>query len=208
MLYRDLRPEEIEKKSFEIIGAELDRMGIILEEEKAPVIMRAIHTTADFDYAHNLVFSDGAVTAFREAIRKGVSIVTDTQMARSGINKTRLEGFGGEVMCFMSDEDIAAKSRETGRTRAALSMDKAAGLNENVIFAIGNAPTALIRLYELINEGAITPAGIIAVPVGFVNVVEAKELILKLSCPYIVARGRKGGSNVAASIVNALLYSI
>ena len=206
MQYRDLRPEEIEKKSFEIIGAELDRMGIVLDEEKAPVIMRAIHTTADFDYAHNLTFSAGAVSAFREAIRKGVSIVTDTQMARSGINKTRLAGYGGEVMCFMSDEDIAAKSRETGRTRASLSMDKAAGLNEDVIFAIGNAPTALIRLHELVNEGTITPAGIIAVPVGFVNVVEAKELILELPCPYIVARGKKGGSNVAAAIVNALIY--
>ena len=109
-------------------------------------------------------------------------------------------------MCFMSDEDIAAKSRETGRTRASLSMDKAAGLNEDVIFAIGNAPTALIRLHELVNEGTITPAGIIAVPVGFVNVVEAKELILELPCPYIVARGKKGGSNVAAAIVNALIY--
>lgn len=208
MRYRDLRPEEIEKKSFEIIGAELDRMGIIPEEEKAPVIMRAIHTTADFDYAHILTFSDGAVGAFREAIRNGISIVTDTQMTRAGINRSRLAGYGGEVMCFMSDEDIAAKSHETGRTRASLSMDKAAGLNRDVIFAIGNAPTALIRLYELINEGAITPAGIIAVPVGFVNVVEAKELILELPCPYIVARGRKGGSSVAAAIVNALLYSV
>lgn len=207
MRYWDLRPEEIEKKSFEIIGAELDRMGITLEEDKAPVIMRAIHTTADFDYAANLVFSAGAVTAFRDAVKNGVSIVTDTQMARAGINKTRLARYGGEAMCFMSDEDIAAKSRETGKTRAALSMDKAAGLNEDVIFAIGNAPTALIRLHELVREGLIAPKGIIAVPVGFVNVVMAKELILELPCPYIVARGRKGGSNVAAAIVNALLYS-
>ena len=205
--YRDLKPDEIEKKSFEIIGAELGRMGIVLEEDKAPVIMRAIHTTADFDYASNLCFSEGATEAFIDAIRSGASIVTDTQMARSGINKKRLEQYGGQVMCFMSDDDIAAKSRETGRTRAALSMDKAAGLKEDVIFAIGNAPTALIRLHELVSEGVINPKGIIAVPVGFVNVVEAKELIMELPCPYIVARGRKGGSNVAAAIVNALLYT-
>ena len=206
MQYRDLKPDEIEKKSFEIISAELEGMGVRLDEDKAPVIMRAIHTTADFDYARNLVFSDGAVEAFREAIRSGTSIVTDTQMARSGINKGRLAAFGGQVMCFMSDEDIIEESKATGKTRATLSMDKAAVLNEDVIFAIGNAPTALIRLHDLIKEGKINPAGIIAVPVGFVNVVEAKELILTLPCPYIVARGRKGGSNVAAAIVNALIY--
>ena len=205
--FKDLKPDEIEKKSFEIIGAELDRMGIVLEDDRAPVIMRAIHTTADFDYAENLVFSEGAVEAFKDAIRSGVSIVTDTQMARSGISKGRLADHGGEVMCFMSDDDIAARSRETGKTRAALSMDKAAALGEDVIFAIGNAPTALIRLHELVNEGVISPRGIIAVPVGFVNVVEAKELILELPCPYIVARGRKGGSNVAAAICNAIIYN-
>lgn len=208
MQYKDLRPDEIEKKSFEIIGTELKRMGIVLKEDQAPVIMRAIHTTADFDYAENLIFSEGAVGKFREAVKSGTGIVTDTQMARSGINKKRLSAFGGEVMCFMSDEDIAAKSLETGKTRAYLSMDKAAGLKEDLIFAIGNAPTALIRLHELVKEGLISPKGIIAVPVGFVNVVEAKELITELSCPYIIARGRKGGSTVAAAIVNALIYNV
>lgn len=208
MQYKDLRPDEIEKKSFEIIGAELDGMGITLDEDKAPVIMRAIHTTADFDYANNLVFSQGAVEEFHKALKAGVSIVTDTQMARAGINKGRLAAYGGDVLCFMSDEDIAAKSLETGKTRAYLSMDKAAGLGEELIFAIGNAPTALVRLHELVNEGVIRPRGIIAVPVGFVNVVEAKEHIMELPCPYIVARGRKGGSTVAAAICNALIYNI
>ena len=206
--YSSLKPDEIEKKSFEIISSELDRMGIIFDDDTAPVIKRAIHTTADFDYAHNLCFSDNAVTLMKEAICEGACIVTDTQMARAGINKKRLMEYGGEVLCFMSDADIAQRSKQTGRTRAALSMDKAAGLDRDMIFAIGNAPTALIRLYELVTEGIISPKGIIAVPVGFVNVVEAKEQILELPCPYIVARGRKGGSNVAAAIVNALLYSI
>lgn len=207
-MFKDLKPNEIEAKSFEIISKELDRMGILLEDDKAPVIKRAIHTTADFDYAHNLCFSENAVFALKEAIRNGANIVTDTQMAKAGINRKTLEKYGGEVFCFMSDEDIAGESKRTGKTRAALSMDKAAGLGCDIIFAIGNAPTALIRLHELVSDGIISPKGLIAVPVGFVNVVEAKEMIMELPCPYIVARGRKGGSNVAAAIVNSLLYSI
>lgn len=206
--YKDLKPDEIEAKSMEIIGKELARMGIFPDDDKAPVIMRTIHTTADFDYANNLCFSDNAVPALKRAISAGACIVTDTQMARAGINKGKLSGFGGEALCFMSDEDIAEESKKTGRTRAALSMDKAAGLGRDTVFVIGNAPTALIRLYELVTGGIIRPKGIIAVPVGFVNVVEAKELIMELSCPYIAARGRKGGSTVAAAIINALLYSM
>ena len=206
--YKDLGPFEIEKKSMEIIGEELKERGIVLDEEKAPVIMRAIHTTADFDYAENLCFSEGSVSEFREAISNGASIVSDTRMAQAGINTSKLSAYGGEVLCFMSDEDIVKASVKTGRTRASLSMDKAAGLNRDVIFAIGNAPTALIRLSELVKEKKLTPKGIIAVPVGFVNVVEAKELIMDLPCPYIIARGRKGGSNVAAAICNALIYGI
>ncbi len=204
--YKDLSPSAIEAKSFEIISGELRELGITLDDDKAPVIMRAIHTTADFDYAHNLCFSPDAAAKISGALKAGADIVTDTKMAMSGINKKKLAGYGGEVFCFMSDEDIADLSKRTGRTRASLSMDKAASLPGDVIFAIGNAPTALIRLYELINEGKISPLGIIAVPVGFVNVVEAKELITELDCPHIVARGRKGGSNVAAAICNALLY--
>ena len=200
-------PGQIEAKSFEIIGQELQEMGIRLKPEEELVIKRAIHASADFDYAQNLVFSPEAVGAGLEAIRKGCHIVTDTRMAWSGINKGRLSAFGGEAVTFMSDEDVANIAKEQGTTRAVASMDKAAALNRPTIFAIGNAPTALIRLYELIQKG-FHPEFIIGVPVGFVNVVESKELILSTQVPYIVARGRKGGSNIAAAICNALLYSI
>lgn len=200
-------PSEIEKRSFEIITEELEQRGIMLPEETAPIIKRCIHTSADFDYAQNLVFSDSAVRRAKEAIQRGASIVTDTQMGRSGINKSVLEKHGGKVYCFMSDEDVAEMAKKNGTTRAAACMEKACGLEEPLIFAIGNAPTALIHLYELLQEGRIHPEMIIAVPVGFVNVVQAKELILSLTdTPYIVAKGRKGGSNIAACICNAILY--
>lgn len=199
-------PGEIEKRSFEIITEELG--NVTLEPSQEPVIKRVIHTTADFDYLENLRFSPMAVEKMQEAIRQGACIVTDTQMARSGINKKKLAEFGGEVYCFMSDEDVAQAAREHGTTRAVASMDKAAALGRDVIFAIGNAPTALIRLDELMREGKLCPKGIIGVPVGFVNVVQAKELILDAEVPHIVARGRKGGSNVAAAICNALLYTM
>jgi precorrin-8X/cobalt-precorrin-8 methylmutase len=200
-------PADIEKRSFEIITEELEREGIQLPELQAPIIKRCIHTSADFDYAENLMFSEGAVERALEAIRSGASIVTDTQMGRSGINKKKLESFGGRVYCFMSDEDVAAKAKENGTTRAVASMEKACELDERLIFAIGNAPTALIHLYELIREGRVKPELVIGVPVGFVNVVQSKELIMTQDeIPYIVARGRKGGSNIAACICNALLY--
>lgn len=198
-------PGEIEKRSFEIITEELgDRM--ICPENEA-VVKRVIHTSADFDYYENLTFSPGAVSKGIEAIKKGACIVTDTQMARSGINKAVLESFGGEALCFMSDEDVREAAKSNGTTRATASMEKAAELSRPIIFAIGNAPTALVRLYELITEGKLRPELIIGVPVGFVNVIESKELILELPVPYIVARGRKGGSNVAAAICNAMLYA-
>ena len=170
------------------------------------IVKRCIHTSADFDYAENLCFSEGAVEKAREAIRNGVSIVTDTQMAKAGINKKTLAKYGGQVYCFMSDEDVAQTAKANGTTRATACIDKAAAMGENFIFAIGNAPTALVRLYELIQEGKIHPALIIGVPVGFVNVVQSKELIMKTDVPYIVAKGRKGGSNIAACICNALMY--
>lgn len=202
-------PSEIEHRSFEIIRKELTEAGIVLPKEQAPVIERCIHTSADFDYAKNLVFSENAVERAMNALRNGASIVTDTQMGRSGINKKCLAKYGGEVYCFMSDEDVAKKARENGTTRAVASMEKACELDRKLIFAIGNAPTALIRLYELIREGKLSPEFVIGVPVGFVNVVQSKELILTLEkTPYIVARGRKGGSNIAASICNALLYQL
>lgn len=199
-------PAEIEKRSFEIISRELS--GVQLDVLQEPVIKRVIHTTADFDYVENLCFSKGAVEKFHRAISGGACIVTDTQMAKSGINKKELAKYGGEVYCFMSDEDVAEAAKNNKSTRAAASMDKAAALDKKLIFAIGNAPTALVRLYELMQDGILYPEGIIGVPVGFVNVVEAKELILQTSVPYIVAKGRKGGSNVAAAICNALLYQL
>ncbi len=201
-------PGEIEKRSFSIIESELAERGIELDPDKAPVIKRCIHTSADFDYADNLCFSESALEAAWDAIRGGAWIVTDTQMARAGINKKLLAHFGGQVVCFMSDEDVAAAAKAAGTTRAAISMQKAASLDKPLIFAIGNAPTALIELDKLIQEGRVAPELVIGVPVGFVNVVEAKELIMESGVPYIVARGRKGGSNIAAAICNALLYEL
>ncbi len=202
-----IKPMEIETRSFEIITQILgDR---VLDPENELVIKRAIHTTADFDYADNLVFSEHAVKTGIEALRAGCDIVTDTQMAKAGINKTILASLGGEVHCFMSDADVAAEAKARGVTRAFVSMEKAARLQKPCIFAIGNAPTALAALEELMEADALHPALIIGVPVGFVNVVESKELLLaQHRAPYIIARGRKGGSNVAAAICNALLYQI
>lgn len=206
MKINDLKPMDIEKRSFEIITEELG--DIVLPKENELVIKRVIHTSADFDYIENLKFSDSAVSKAIKALRNGCDIVTDTQMAKAGINKTILSQLGGEVHCFMSDEDVAKEAVKRGVTRAVVSMEKAAKLEKPCIFAIGNAPTALIRLRELIDEGKINPVLIIGVPVGFVNVVESKELIMKSNADFIVAAGRKGGSNVAAAICNAMLYQI
>ena len=201
-----IKPMDIEKRSFEIITEILGDPPINPENEL--VIKRVIHTTADFEYVQNLVFSDHAVLKGIEALRSGCDIVTDTQMAKSGINKTILGRLGGHVHCFMSDPDVAAEAKERGITRAIVSMERAAKLPKPCIFAIGNAPTALISLNEQITAGTLNPALIIGVPVGFVNVVESKEMIISSDVPHIVARGRKGGSNVAAAICNAMLYQI
>ena len=201
-----VKPMDIEKRSFEIITQLLGDTP--MEPENAPVIKRVIHTSADFDYAQNLVFSPGAVQIGLEALKSGCDIVTDTQMAKAGINKTALGKLGGTVHCFMSDADVAREAKQRGVTRATVSMERAAALDKSCIFAIGNAPTALIAIKELMDIGKLHPALIIGVPVGFVNVVESKELIMEAGVPYIVARGRKGGSNVAAAICNAMLYQI
>ena len=203
-----LRPEEIEKRSFEIISEELNSRGIILPKEQEMVTKRAIHTSADFDYAHTLTYSKDAVAIAKKLILNGADIVTDTNMALSGINKRTLKTFGGEVHCFMADEEVARIAKERGTTRAAVSMEKASKIDKPVIFAVGNAPTALIQLYEMIEAGTFTPAFVIGVPVGFVNVEAAKELIMETDVPYIVNRGRKGGSNIAAAICNAIIYEL
>jgi precorrin-8X/cobalt-precorrin-8 methylmutase len=201
--FEQVTPAEIEKRSFEIIESELPHP---LNPELAPIIKRVIHTTADFEYAESLCFSPNVIGKALDAIRRGACIVTDTNMGKAGINKKALARHGGEVFCFMADEDVARAAKENGTTRAVASMDKACAIGRPLIFAIGNAPTALIRLNELIDNGSLKPELIIGVPVGFVNVVPAKELIMEAGVPYIVARGRKGGSNVAAAICNALLY--
>ena len=201
-----MKPADIEKRSFAIITEELG--GRTFPESVAEVVKRVIHTSADFDYADNLCFSPDAVEQAKAALEAGATIVTDTNMALAGISKPTLAKLGGKAVCLMADEDVAREARTRGVTRATVSMEHAAKLDGPLIFAIGNAPTALIRLHELIEEGAVSPALVIGVPVGFVNVVESKELFLGGDTPYIIARGRKGGSNVAAAIVNALLYQI
>lgn len=201
-----VKPGDIERRSFEIITELLGGRSFPPEQES--VVKRVIHTTADFEYADSLVFSEGAVEAAKEALRGGASIVTDTEMARAGVNKKAIKAFGGGVHCFIADGAVAAEAVSRGVTRAVVSMEKACGIGSPLLFAIGNAPTALIRLHELIREGRVNPVLVIGVPVGFVNVVEAKELIMSAGVPYIVAKGRKGGSNVAAAICNALLYGI
>lgn len=155
-------PSEIEKRSFEIITEELKEMGKILCPETELIVKRCIHTSADFEYADSLVFTEGVVEKAKDAIRRGVPIITDTQMGKAGINKKRLAEYGSEVLCFMSDEDVAEMAKKNGTTRAVASMDKAAALGREAIFAVGNAPTALVRLYELIKEGKINPELIIS----------------------------------------------
>ncbi len=201
-----VKPEEIEKRSMEIITGELN--GRTWPEPQFSIVKRCIHTSADFDYADNLVFSDNAAQIGVEAIRAGAHIVTDTKMAAAGINKKKLGAYGGQVHCFISEDDVVSEAKARGCTRATVSMERGAEIAKEhpVIFAIGNAPTALVRLCELIDEGKLKPALIIGAPVGFVNVIESKEMIMERDVPYIVPKGRKGGSNIAATICNSMIY--
>ena len=202
-------PSEIEKRSFEIIEAELKARNIILPQDEKPVTMRVIHASADFDYASTMKYSPDAVEIAHKLLLDGADIVTDTNMAKAGINKKTLEKFGGQLHCFMADQDVAEEASARGVTRAAVSMERAAKLGKPVIFAIGNAPTALISLHEMMGKGLFTPLFVIGVPVGFVNVEAAKELFLNSGkVPYIINSGRKGGSTIAAAICNALLYGL
>ena len=208
MGFKEILPSEIEKESFRIIRKELLEAGKDFSPEVEPTVVRVIHTTADFEYADTLEFSEGVIEKARDAIRRGAHIVTDTNMALSGINKKALSKYGGEVHCFMADEEVAVKAKERGVTRAYVSMEMAAGIESPLIFAIGNAPTALASLHRLWKEKSFRPELIIAVPVGFVNVVEGKELIRSMDVPYIINAGRKGGSGVAAAICNSILYNM
>lgn len=201
-----MKPMEIERRSFQIITEELG--GRWIDPEFEPVVKRVIHTTADFDYFDNLAFSEHAVHRMMDAMRDGCDVVTDTTMAQAGINKKLLARFGGQVHCFIGDADVAEEAKTRGVTRSLVSMEKAARLEKPLIFAIGNAPTALFSICELIRAGRLHPEMVVGVPVGFVNVVEAKEELMRTAANFIVARGRKGGSNVAAAIVNAALYQL
>ena len=203
-----VKPEDIEKRSFEIIAKELAEKGITLPADQDMVTRRVIHTSADFEYAHTMTYSENAVAIAKDLLKNGADIVTDTNMGLSGVNKSVLAKFGGTAHCFMADPDVAAEAKERGVTRATVSMEKAAAIEKPVIFAIGNAPTALISIYEKMQNSDWKPAFIIGVPVGFVNVEASKELFLDTDVPYIINRGRKGGSNVAAAICNALLYEL
>ncbi len=209
MELENIKPEDIEKRSMEIIEAELGDTPHLSDKEKI-IVKRVIHTTADFEYLENMKFSKNAVEAAFECIRNHGVIVTDTNMAKTGINKTALGKLGCDIECFMADEEVAKISRERGITRAVASVEKAADVfsDRDVIYVVGNAPTALIRIAEMIENREFVPKLVIGVPVGFVNVIQSKEMIKKCGVPYIVADGRKGGSTVAAAICNAILYQI
>ena len=206
---RHVLPEDIEKTSFAIIEQELREKGREIPEDRKHVVLRVIHTTADFEYLDTLRFSSGVLETASAAIRRGARIVTDTTMAMAGINKRKLASFGSEVRCYIADPDVAEQASLEGTTRSAAAVDKAVREAEQsgvpLIFAVGNAPTALLALEEKIRQG-YRPEIVVAVPVGFVNVVEAKERIMGSGVPFICSRGRKGGSNVAAAIINAILY--
>ena len=201
-----MRPEEIERASMAIIEREMGEWTG--PEENLPVLKRVIHTTADFDFVRTLLFSPDAVRLGREALRRGVTVVTDTAMAAAGVSKPAAARWGVSVVCRMGDPDVREEAVQRGVTRALVSMERAAAETPDAIFAIGNAPTALIRLCELVREGRACPSLVVGVPVGFVNVVESKEMLAATDVPHIAAMGRKGGSPVASAIVNALLYGM
>ena len=202
-----LRPDEIETESFRIIDAEAGRHSWSASEW--PVVRRAIHTTADFDYLQTMVIPPGAVLRGIAALRGGRGIATDTTMALAGINKRLLARFGINVSCFVADTEVEKQSSREGITRSMAAMRKAASDPGNGIFVIGNAPTALFELIRLMREESLRPDLIIGLPVGFVGAEESKEALIRTAphynTPFISNRGRKGGSNVAAAIVNALL---
>ena len=203
-------PGEIERGSMAIIEAELAARGIALPPENAAVVKRCIHASADFDYAENLRFTPGAVEKAVEALKGGASIVTDTNMALAGVSRPGLTKLGGAAHCFMAEPEIAALAKAQGTTRAVAAMDYAAENLPGAILAVGNAPTALFRIADQIEAG-LRPALVVGVPVGFVNVVESKERVLSVceqyGVPAIAALGRKGGSSIAAAILNALIYT-
>lgn len=205
-----MKPQAIEAESFRIIHEGLERLGYasLLQGAQGQVLSRIIHATADFSFAETLFFSDSAAEKGAQALKRGESLVTDVEMVLAGVNKAGLKSLGGKAHCFMADEDIAREAGSLGVTRASLAMKKAARLFPNAIYAIGNAPTALLAIVDLTLEGKAKPSLVIGVPVGFVMAKESKERALELSrlgVPFIVTRGPKGGSSVAVAAVNALI---
>ena len=221
---RIMKPAEIERESMRMIEQELSAQGARIPEENAAVVKRVIHTTADFDYAETLVFTENAVARALDyfggrgtkSVPAGTCsadapvIVTDTNMAKSGVSRPAMKKLGAECLCFMAEQFIAEEAKKRGVTRAVVSMEHALKQYPGAVLAAGNAPTALFAITEAIEQGA-RPALVVGVPVGFVNVVESKERLLETcrrhGVPAIVARGRKGGSTVAAAVLNALLYA-
>jgi len=198
-----VRPEEIEIKSFKIIDAEAGLHDFPASQWR--IVQRVIHTSADFEYMETIRFHPGAVEAGVNAICKGQTVITDTNMARAGIRKKEIQQFNGSVQCLVMDPTVSKTAQETGMTRASVAVDAALTFMENGIYAIGNAPTALLRLIEHITKGRAKPALVVGLPVGFVNAAESKSALVKLDIPFISNVGRKGGSNVAAAVINALV---
>ncbi len=197
-----MKPHEIEAKSFAIIDAEAGHHNFAPDEWK--IVRRMIHTTADFEYMQMVRISNNAVAAGIKAIRNGCTVITDTNMAKTGIRKDLLAGFGSRCECLMADPQVAEQATERGVTRARVAVEKAAQIMENGIYVVGNAPTALLHLLDMINNKAANPALVVGLPVGFVNAAESKAALVETKIPYISNVGRKGGSNVAASVINAL----
>ncbi|MGN0143583.1 MAG: precorrin-8X methylmutase, partial [Clostridium sp.] len=198
-------PMGIEKKSFEIIGKEMGEHSF--SEEELLIIKRTIHTTADFEYKDLVEISKDAISTAKEIFSKGAKIYTDTNMALNGINKMALAKTHSKVICYVNEPEVHIEAKEKGITRSMAAVEKACEDNVD-IFVFGNAPTALFRLKELIKEGRANPKLIVAVPVGFVGAAESKENMDELNIPYIRVKGRKGGSTVAAAIINALMYMV
>ncbi len=208
MKKRIILPEDIEKRSFEIIEKEtIELKGKVpFEEDEWVIVRRLIHTTADFEVLDNIIFHPNAIDAGKRAIKNGCIIVTDTNMAKAGISNSRCKRYGNEVRCFVSDEDVTKMAKEAGCTRSMVAIEKALSLGENVIFGIGNAPTALFHLLDIMEQKNFMPALILGMVVGFVGAEEAKEeLILRSRVPYVVLKGRKGGSPLVSATINGLM---
>ncbi len=197
-----MKPDEIEKLSFQIIEREIGPHH--LADEQWLIVRRMIHTSADFEYKEMVRFHPDAIQAGLDAIRRGKNIITDTNMARVGIRKKELDLFGASTACLMNDPAVHRQAEASSHTRAKVAVDMAVEDMKGGIYVVGNAPTALMRLVELVKEQKARPALIIGLPVGFVNAAESKAALVDLNYPFISNVGRKGGSTVAASVVNAL----